>query len=373
LAKAASAMLTVRGDIPSDLREVCITRNHLDYLLTMADSKPNILLFGAGSVGTVSDLVPPCYNALKAALIPSQVYLYLLSKVASVTAVCRSNYSVVKQEGFTINSSLFGDNLHFRPHVVRDCAKAAIAVDQPFDYVLVCSKAIPGAIPKLIEPAVTPGHTVIVLIQNGIGIEQEYATAFPDNPIVSCVVYLPVTQRPAGIIKHGEVERLEIGSFPSSAVSEHAEAFAKLVKMAGATVEVYKDVQLKRWFKLVINASWNPICALTLCTDVEFMESSEPATGLAFDLMLEVCAIAKAHGYVISREETEYQLGRARARIATKKGVEPSMLQDVRGGRRMEVEAILGNTVRMGKEKGVRCERLEMLYVLATALDSHTV
>jgi 2-dehydropantoate 2-reductase len=295
----------------------------------------------------------------------------LLSKVASVTAVCRSNYDVVKKEGFIINSSIFGNNIHFRPHVVRDCSKAAAADAQPFDYVLVCSKAIPGSTPELIEAAVTPGHTVILLLQNGIGIEEEYTIAFPNNSIVSCVVYLPATQRPAGFIKHGEVERLEIGNYPSSTSSEHAEAIGKLFKQAGATVEVHKDIQLKRWYKLVVNASWNPLCALTLCTDVEFMESSSPATGLAFDIMLEVCDIAKAYGYVISREETEYQLGRAKARIAMKKGVEPSMLQDVKEGRRMEVEAILGNTVRMGKEKDVKCEKLEMLYVLATALDSH--
>jgi len=295
----------------------------------------------------------------------------LLSKVASVTAVCRSNYDVVKKEGFIINSSIFGNNIHFRPHVVRDCSKAAAADAQPFDYVLVCSKAIPGSTPELIEAVVTPGHTVILLLQNGIGIEEEYTIAFPNNSVVSCVVYLPATQHPAGFIKHGEVERLEIGSYPSSASSEHAEAIGKLLKQAGATVEVHKDVQLKRWYKLVVNASWNPLCALTLCTDVEFMESSSPATGLVFDIMLEVCDIAKAYGYVISREETEYQLGRAKARIATKKGVEPSMLQDVKESRRMEVEAILGNTVRMGKEKDVKCEKLEMLYVLATALDSH--
>ncbi|KAF2787587.1 2-dehydropantoate 2-reductase [Melanomma pulvis-pyrius CBS 109.77] len=316
----------------------------------MIDGQPKILLFGAGSVGTV--------------------YLYLLSKVASATAVCRSNYDVVKENGFIINSSIYGQNIHFTPNVVRDCTQASATDLKPFDYVLVCSKAIPGTIPIIIRPVVTPGHTVIVLIQNGIGIEDEYATAFPNNPIVSCVVYLPATQRPAGIIKHGETERLEIGSFPSSAPSTHSEVFAKLLRDAGATAEVYDDVQIKRWFKLVVNASWNPLCALTLCTDVEFMESSSPATGLAFDIMLEVCDIAKAYGYTISREETEFQLGRAKARIATKKGIEPSMLQDVKEGRRMEVEAIIGNTVRMGKEKRVKCDKLEMLYVLAAALDS---
>ncbi|KAF2711597.1 2-dehydropantoate 2-reductase [Pleomassaria siparia CBS 279.74] len=319
--------------------------------MAVGDSKPRVLLFGSGSVGTI--------------------YLYLLSKVASrITAVCRSNYNIVKNEGFTINSALFGQDIHFTPHVVRNCDKAAIADPTPFDYVLVCNKAIPGTTPHLISPVVTPGHTVIVLVQNGIGIEDEYATAFPNNPIVSCVVYLPVAQRPAGTITHGEVERLEIGSFPASASSEHAESFAKLLRDAGATAEVYDDIQLKRWFKLVVNASWNPLCALTLCTDVEFMESSAPATGLVFDIMLEVCDIAKAYGYTISREEAEHQLGRAKARIAKKKGVEPSMLQDVREGRRMEVEAIVGNTVKLGKKKGVSCQRLEMLYVLISALDS---
>ena len=65
----------------------------------------------------------------------------------------------------------------------------------------------------------------------------------------------------------------------------------------------------------------------------------------------------------------EFQLGRAKARVPQNIGVEPSMLQDVRAGRRMEVEAILGNAVRMAKAKGVQCEKLETLYMLGTALD----
>jgi 2-dehydropantoate 2-reductase len=311
--------------------------------------RPNVLLFGAGSVGAV--------------------YLYLLSKVASVTAVCRSNYEVVKNDGFTINSSIFGQNLHVKPRVVRTCAEAASS--EPFDYIVVCSKALPGTIPELIKPAVTPGYTVIVLIQNGVGIEEEYVQAFPDNAIVSCVVYMPATQRPAGIITHGEIERLEIGNYPASKDSDGSQRFAQLLRSAGGTVELYDDVQMKRWYKLIVNASWNPICALTLCTDVEVMESSAQATGLVHAIMLEVCDIAAAYGHAISQDSVDYQLGRAKARIASNTGVEPSMLQDVKEGRRMEVDAIIGNAVRMGKAKGVKCEKLELLYVLATVLDSH--
>jgi 2-dehydropantoate 2-reductase len=206
-------------------------------------------------------------------------------------------------------------------------------------------------------------------VQNGVGIEEEFHQEFPNNPIISTVVYLPATQRPAGVIKHGEVEKMQLGAYPSSATNVHAKEFSELVKSAGGTAEFYEDVQPKRWTKLLINASWNPICALALSKDTHVLSASKEAESVLLAVMLEISDIAAAYGYTITREEVEYQLGRAQARIPKNAGIEPSMLQDVQAGRRIEVEAIVGNPVRMGKEKGVDCVRLEMLYVLAKALD----
>ena len=337
-------------------------------------SPPKILLFGSGAVGTI--------------------YLWLLSKVSRPTAVCRSNYSVAKDHGFVIHSAIFGRDIRFNPEVVRSCEEAvglgsdgssianaaacptATATpsatpspSEPFDYVIVCSKAIPDTIPSLIAPAITSRHTVIVLVQNGVGIEAEYRAAFPLNPIVSAVVYLPATQRPAGVISHGEIERLEVGAYPASAESRHARAFAELVQAAGGTALFCHDVQMNRWVKLLVNASWNPICALSRSKDTAVLQSCDEATDVVRAVMHEICAVAASQGYEVSAEEAEFQLGRAQARIPIQAGIEPSMLQDVQGGRRLEVEAIVGNVVRMGREKGVPCVRLEMLYVLAKTLD----
>lgn len=317
-----------------------------------SETQPRILIFGAGSVGTI--------------------YLWLLSKVAHTTAVCRSNYEVVKRDGFIINSSIFGQNIHFKPRVVRDCEEAAVeASGKPYDYIVVCSKAIPGTVPKCISPAVTPGVTSIVLIQNGVGIEQEYVDSFKSNSIISAVVYLPVSQKPVGTITHGEVEKLQLGSYPTHSPSDSAKDFANLIKAAGGTAEFHEDVQTKRWFKLLVNASWNPICALTLSKDTAVLESCPEAPQVLLAVMMEIRDIAAAYGHSITKEEVEYQLGRAQARVPIAAGIEPSMLQDVQSGRRIEVEAIVGNAVRMGKEKGVRCDRLELLYVLAKTLDYH--
>ncbi|KAJ4319756.1 hypothetical protein N0V94_003723 [Neodidymelliopsis sp. IMI 364377] len=316
-----------------------------------ASTQPRVLLFGAGGVGTV--------------------YLWLLSKTSSTTAVCRSNYEIAKNDGFIINSSIFGQGIHFRPSVVKSCEEAASADPTPFDYIVVCSKAIPGTVPKLIAPAVTPEHTTIVLLQNGIGIEEEYREVFPSNPIVSTVLYFPVTQRPAGVITHGEIERLEIGAYPSSAPAQHAKAFTQLIQSAGATAIFHDDVQLIRWTKLLINASWNPVCALAFSKDTAVLESCDEAPGVIEAVMLEIRDIAAAYGYDITPEKVAFELGRSKARIPIKAGIEPSMLQDVQSGRRTEVEAIVGNLVRMGKTKGVKCDRLELLYVLAKTLDLH--
>ncbi|KAF9696787.1 hypothetical protein EKO04_005356 [Ascochyta lentis] len=315
----------------------------------ITNAQPKVLLFGAGSIGTI--------------------YLWLLSKSSTTTAVCRSNYDVAIKDGFIINSSIFGQGIHFRPNVVRSCEEAASADTTPYDYIVVSSKAIPGTVPKWIAPVVTPGQTTIVLLQNGIGIEEEYRLAFPKNPIVSAVIYCPTTQRPAGVIKHGEVEKLEIGAYPSSAPAEHAKAFTQLIQSVGATAVFHEDVQLIRWTKLLINASLNPICALAFGKDTDVFESCDEAPDVIKNVMLEIQNIAAAYGYNISKEKVEFEFNRTKTRIPIHAGIEPSMLQDVQSGRRMEVEAIIGNPVRMGKAKGVKCDRLELLYVLAKTLD----
>jgi 2-dehydropantoate 2-reductase len=99
------------------------------------------------------------------------------------------------------------------------------------------------------------------------------------------------------------------------------------------------------------------------------LTASDEANSVVLAVMVEIRDIAAAHGYEITMEDVDLQLGRAQARIPKNAGIEPSMLQDVQSNRRIEVEAIVGNLVRMGKEKGVACVRLEMLYILTKALD----
>jgi 2-dehydropantoate 2-reductase len=322
--------------------------------------QPKVLVHGSGAIGAI--------------------YIHILQQAGcSVTAVCRSNYSAVKSNGFTIDSDKFGKNIKVRPdHVVQSPADAASQGLGPFDYIIVSTKALPvqkTSTPDIIKPAVTEQETTIVLIQNGIGIEDEYAAAFPTNTLISCVVYLPTTQISPGHIRMGAIELLHIGAFPptqdpSSPAAVSTERLRNILAQGGSNVHSHPDIQAQRWSKLLINASWNPICALSLSRDVAFLASGPLAEKLVQDVMDEVVLIARAKGYsdAVTSDLAKEQLQRALERKGTP-GIEPSMLVDVLNGRRMEVEVILGNPVRIANELGVEVPRLETLYALLKGLD----
>ena len=313
------------------------------------------MIFGTGSVGSV--------------------YGYVLCKALgekNVVAICRSNYDIAVRNGFTINSTIFGNNINCKPQIVRSVEDAQNGNLGPFDYIVVAAKALPTtpSIPSLLAPAVS-SETSIVLIQNGVGIEDIYAKAFPDNPIISCVTYLPVTQTSSAVFEHREVEKLHLGSYPHDAPHQHkeaAETFKSLITSGGATAIHHQDVGHERWAKLLVNASWNPICALARSRDAQFMAASPGAAGYVRSVMLEIAAIAQAIGYPgVSDEKVDWQMGRAKARSLP--GIEPSMMADARAGREMEADAIVGNAVRIADANGVSVPLLKANYALLKALN----
>lgn len=318
---------------------------------------PNVLIFGAGSIGGA--------------------YACILSRAASITVVCRSNYDVVARSGFTLHSTVWGKGLIAKPSVARTVPEAVQAsAEKPFDYVIVTSKALPStpSTPELIKSAVAPGATTIALIQNGIATEEQFAEMFPDNPILSTVVYLPTTQIQPGVIEHREVELLHVGTYPASAPEPHkaaAKAFAELLTAAGASSKVHDDVQHERWSKLLVNASWNSICALTRCRDRQLLDITNQSgdyEGFVRGVMQEIAATAQAYGYKdVNQDLVNLQLSRALVRGLP--GIQPSMMGDALAGKNMEVEAIVGNTVRLARDKGLYTPMLQTIYFLASGLD----
>ncbi|EEH39562.1 2-dehydropantoate 2-reductase [Paracoccidioides lutzii Pb01] len=304
-----------------------------------------VLVVGAGGVGTMACV------ALER------------SGRARVTAVLRSNYNRVKEHGFTIDSVDHGNLTSWRPsEIVNSVPKAEPS--QPFDYVIVTMKTIPElcSIPEIIQPAVTPGHTSIVLIQNGIYIEEDFIKAFPTCVLLSGASYIGAHQRD-GHVSHNDHDCMDLGAFRNPSLDASLEK-AKLDEFATAyttsnVVEVRKvdDIVFYRWRKLLWNATFNPMCAITQLDSAAIRQFGGDYS-LIRPAMAEVVAIAKADGYDLGKGVIDDMIETAPIELSFR----PSMLVDVDKGNPVEAEAILGNALRVARVRGVPTPILDNIY-----------
>jgi 2-dehydropantoate 2-reductase len=293
----------------------------------------------------------------------------------------------------------FGD-YHFKPHEVYPNVQAAApssgssssngaATPPHWDYVVVTTKALPDQVDdsEVIAPVVTPPSpsdgfpgSCIVLIQNGVGVEEPHRKRFPENPIVSAVTVISAEQVSQGVVKQNRWTRISTGPYTDGVGDEQGSTDRKLGESGRKAVEEMheiwtaggikdvdphdeKGLQLIRWHKLTINASMNPSAVLSGGTGNARM-SLDPELRIHLKgVMEEIFAAAPS---ILGRPFPESLATPEKILKSTErnKGSKPSMLLDWEAGRPMELEVILGNPVRIARSKGVEMPRTHSLYAL---------
>jgi 2-dehydropantoate 2-reductase len=288
----------------------------------------------------------------------------LASAGADVSVVCRSEYDLVKESGYQLMSKTRGDTI-FKPAQVLKSA-ADYQGGSP-DYLIVTLKITQGIDRvALMKPVVGPS-TVIVLIENGVEIEQEIQAAFPNNEIISCLAFIQVSRLAPGVIRHFAYGDLTIGNFPSG-ISQACQKFSAMLEAGNVKAPATESVVNARWQKCVWNASFNPVSVLGGPVDTITLLNSPGGEQLIRDLMMEVSSIALSTGNKMPDELIDRY-------IAATKNAPPyktSMALDKERGQAMEVEVILGNTVRAGRRASLDIPKLESVYALMQALVAMT-
>ncbi|HSG57194.1 MAG TPA: ketopantoate reductase C-terminal domain-containing protein, partial [Paracoccaceae bacterium] len=103
------------------------------------------------------------------------------------------------------------------------------------------------------------------------------------------------------------------------------------------------------WSKVIFNAAMNPLCALTRRTP-GFLGANAEARATIRAVVAEGVAAAHANGEMIDPAPI---LALTEVSMTDHADHEASMLQDVKAGRRTEVDAINGAIVLAAEEKGV--------------------
>ncbi|OVF07415.1 putative 2-dehydropantoate 2-reductase [Clavispora lusitaniae] len=305
----------------------------------------NILVFGSGGVGSIA------------------AYALDLAEDTSVTTIIRSDYDQVTKNGYKITSVDYGTIEAYKPsNVVKSIDEAK--AHGPFDYVVISTKNTPDITKteELVEPTISEGKTVILLMQNGIGIEESFLTKYPNNIVLSGVSMISSTNYD-GVIDHVGHDFLKVGYFenPNIPIEKQKQAALQFVSLYhnGKNECVYdEDVKYTRWRKLVYNATLNSICTLTN-VDVGRLQLFGGVDSLVRSAMKEVLAIAKSDGVELDESIIDFM-------IHSDDGVyyAPSMLVDLRKGNYIELEVISGNPVKIAQKNGVEAPTLTLIYNL---------
>lgn len=208
----------------------------------------------------------------------------------------------------------------------------------PYDFIVVTTKNIPDEPPtiaEMISPAVVHGHTVIVLLQNGINIEQPLFAAFPDNIVLSGVSMISATETEPGKVTQDDPDILIISPFHNPRISadrELAEArrFVDLYNASGrVSCRLEPDVGSVRWRKLIYNAGYNSICAILDMDTTTIRYAKRPLDDLVRPAMWEIWHIARAAGHPLPPEIVEEMVD-----VDAWAFFKPSMAQDMSQARK---------------------------------------
>ncbi len=141
--------------------------------------------------------------------------------------------------------------------VYKSCQDAAASGS--FDYVLCASKALLDAKPALeqqIQAVVTKGKTSIVILQNGVGAEAPLHAAFPDNTIISAVVWTGGRIVGDGKVEQFNREGLTIGvdwrdGGDKAEEQQRLDGLVSILQAGGGDCNVVESIQSERWVKVI--------------------------------------------------------------------------------------------------------------------------
>jgi len=260
-----------------------------------------------------------------------------------------SDYDFVCKNGLKIDSVL-GD-FHL------DKVNAYKSSDQmpQCDVVLVCLKTTNNEMLNQILPPLLHEKTMVVLIQNGLGIEAELADHFPNLSIAGGLGFICSNKMGPGHIAHLDFGQITIGSFQGENETLIKKVLSDFEK-ANVPAVFAENLNLARWKKLVWNIPYNGMCVV-LNTTTESLMENQKTYDLMHDIMLEVMGAAQACGEELGEGFAKAMLDST----SRMKPYAPSMKLDFDFKRALEIKAIYSSPLAEARKAGFDMPKVAML------------
>jgi 2-dehydropantoate 2-reductase len=183
------------------------------------------------------------------------------------------------------------------------------------------------------------------------------ASLLPASRVIGGTVHISASSPAPGEVSWRSGNGLIIGELDGVASSRLA-ALADVLRAGGLDVTVSSRIRDDVWYKLWGNLTLNPICALTNASTGPALDD-ELVRDFISRAMLEARAIGERIGCPIAQSPED------RHAVTRKLGdFVPSMLQDARAGRPLELDALTGAVRELGFLAGVPTPCIDAIHGL---------
>ena len=300
-----------------------------------------IVVLGSGSIGSL-------YGAFLSTIPTNDVVL--VGRNPHVAAI--------RSQGLTIKG-VMGEHL-FHLRAVDDASEITEA-----DLILLTTKTYDAVTAALSARHLINNGTYIMLIQNGLGTEELVAEALNTTRVLRATTCMGALRSAPGVVVATGCGLTEIGSRYHENY-DFVKQTSDMLRECGFDVRSSTNIEGVVWTKTIVNVGINPVGALTGFTNGEVYKNPR-LRALVIQLVQEAVKIVEAlHVELTTEDPVRYTLGTAKA---TGNNIN-SMLQDLRAGKRTEIDSITGEIIRLGKELGIATPSNEIVYSLIKAIES---
>ena len=276
-------------------------------------------------------------------------YGAMLAKAGNeVHFLFHNDYEYVRQHGLQVDSC----NGDFHLHDVRAYAHTS---DMPqCDVVLVCLKTVNNHLLTSLLPPLLHPETVVVLIQNGIGVEADVQKMFPEAHLAAGLAFICSAKTEPGRVSHQCYGSINLANYSCDDTTLQAVRDDLLKAGVEARLVEYHEA---RWKKAVWNMPFNGM-TVALHTETDKLLSNPHTRRLIREQMMEVVGVALQLGVKnVDEEFVEKMLVTTDAMVP----YSPSMRLDYDFHRPMEIDYLYTRPIEIAREAGTDMPKLAML------------
>ncbi len=260
-----------------------------------------------------------------------------------------SDYEYVKQHGLQVDScdgSFHLDDINAYLHT-EDMPKC--------DVVLVCLKSVNNSKLQTLLPPLLHDDTLVVLIQNGIGVEEDVQKMFPDVQLAAGLAFICSAKSEPGRVNHQCYGSINLANY-SCKDETLMQAVVDEFRQAGIETGLV-EYNEARWKKAVWNMPFNGM-TVALHTQTDMLLKNKSTRQLIREQMMEVVSAAQHLGM---KNLDEAFVDKMIDMTDNMTPYSPSMRLDYDFHRRMEIYYLYTRPLESAREAGCPMPKLEML------------